>query len=293
MEIRVLLDTCAIRSHIHQHPWLLPISELRARLDVIKVSIADSAMAELFEQRVQNRIPNWNERIGEIDSILDPEQPVFPGGSELAVLSGTQLGEEPNREDRTQYYRTGWQLLRDAGDLSELQRPHTFKTSDGRTMRITLDPGRLQNVMADERDAWVAFIERMENILGPDTSPTRKQILDIAQTGLRSQQPTDPPDIADKLDGVVQVLASFIHMRTTGSTPYNPRAEHRRGDVFDWSLLFALPLPAIICTADTTFVNRFRALNSHQASQVVNMEEFSDRVANDSLLELLPHIDIA
>ena len=93
MEIRVLLDTCAIRSHIHRQPLLLPVEALRARSELVKVSIADSAMAELFEQRVEDRVPDWNDRIHEIDSILDPNQPIFPGGDGLGRPAGAQLGE--------------------------------------------------------------------------------------------------------------------------------------------------------------------------------------------------------
>lgn len=288
MEIRVLLDTCAIRSHIHQGPFLLPVDAVRARLESMKVSIADSAMAELLEQRVANRVPDWDRRVGEIDSILDTDQPIFPGGNELARLAGTQLGEEPDRADRLRYYREGWQLLRDARDIAELQRPRTYKTADGRAMQIRLDLDTLHRVMDDERNGWIAFIERMKDLIGAETNMTREQILAIMHNGLRPTAPTDPADIASKLDGVVQVLASFIYLGLNGATPYNPRREKRRGDVFDWTLLFALPLPAIVCTADKKFVNRFRSLNSRQASQLVTMEEFSRHTEDDTLQGLLP-----
>jgi hypothetical protein len=78
-------------------------------------------------------------------------------------------------------------------------------------------------------------------------------------------------------------------MAINQSPPYDPSTKERHGDLFDWALLFALPLPSVVVTSDGPFINRLRATKATDARQIVSVEEFNDHVRKDTLESLIAH----
>lgn len=94
----------------------------------------------------------------------------------------------------------------------------------------------------------------------------------------RGTYPGDPPDLGDKLDSVARMIACLVSQPLKKNDPYNPDTEKRRGDAFDISLHFYVPLHCVICTADQKFVNRLRNTGAPNARQVVSVQEFNELV---------------
>ena len=56
MIVRVLLDTCTVRNHVHGDVDTIDISAVRTRLADYKLSIPASTFAELIEQLLDGRL---------------------------------------------------------------------------------------------------------------------------------------------------------------------------------------------------------------------------------------------
>ena len=84
-------------------------------------------------------------------------------------------------------------------------------------------------------------------------------------------EPTDIPDLTARLDAVIRLQAHLSHMAINQSPPFDPSTENRRGDLFDWALLFALPLPVVIVTSDEPFINRLRQTKAPSLSKLCRL----------------------
>lgn len=290
MLTRVLLDTCAVRNHLHRSNPAIDLYALRPRLWKYRISIADPTMAELISQLLEGRLPisDWIARIGDLDAILDRHWPIFPGGHELAELSGATPPHGIDLRDSQLYYQASWRLMRNATSTADLTNGLIFKNAVGKAHRIRADAHHVATTMQAERDSWINYINRMQGLL--TGLPTGRQNFQAIVALMRSDlgaRPDDPPDLADKLDAITRMIATLVDMSLHPKTPYNPASVGRRGDAFDSCHLFAIPLPAIICTADRPFVNRLRATQAPQSNQVLTVEEFNTHVTNDTLESIL------
>lgn len=284
MSICILLDTCTFRNDVHKTGDRLDVAAIRASKEGLSVSIADPAFAELVEQIMTGRLKFDRADTIRIEAILDESQPIFPGGRELAIAAGTLVAPPADIEERRLYYRAGWRLIR-GGSTEEF-----YEYPPGTIKRVAPDCATALEATNDERARWIAFIEDMfKRLTAEKRHFSRRDIIRYIQSELnRNPAAGDPHNLVQDLDGAIHVLADFLNMRLNGNTPYNPMAEKRRGDTFDWLLLFALPVPAIVVTADGKFVNRFRATGSAQRHQVVTVTEFNERVRAGIVHELLP-----
>lgn len=290
MITRILLDTCTVRSHIHGTTPLLDLEAIKAWRHKYRVSLADSTMAELLSQLVEERLPMslWTSRVGDFDHVLDQQWPVFPGGCELASIAETSAVHGHNLRDSKLYYQAGWRLLRTAQNIRDLQQGITYSDSSSKQFAIRADAKHIASTMRNARNEWIDYISRMKTQLASQRTGRKnvETIVGLMKSDLGSR-PDDPPDLAEKLDGLTRMIAQFVDMALHSASPYNPKAERRRGDVFDLSLLFSLPLPAVICTGDGSFVNRLRATGARQSAQVVTIDEFNSHARLDTLESIL------
>ena len=123
------------------------------------------------------------------------------------------------------------------------------------------------------------YIQHIQSLL-PSLGET-----EITEEGILAQMkknqgtyPGDPPDLGDKLDSAARMIARLVSQALKKRDPYNPFTDKRRGDAFDISLLFYIPLPSVICTADEKFVNRLRDTGAFHACQVVTINELNELV---------------
>jgi hypothetical protein len=292
MITRILLDDCVVRHLAHRDAIAIDLGLLAPRLWKYRISIADPAFAELVDQRLESRLSDavWASARQDLDRMLDPRWPIFPGGNELSAIVGFQKDLTIDRWDCQRCQQLVWQLLRDSGSSADLRAGFVALDSNGKQRTVRVDEQDLRSRLARDRRDWASEIEDMrskrdQGEVDFGSLEKTKEYL-IRELGRESE---DPPDLTSKLDSVITLKARFAWMAMNNKTPYNPRAQGRRGDVFDWSLLFALPLPCVIVTADASFCNALRETGSPQACQVINVDELNEHSRNDTLESVILH----
>jgi len=289
MIVRVVLDTCIARKHLQGDGTTIDGTALTTSREQPRLSLAGTAGAELLEQLIDNRLPfaEWANRVRTFDELLDPRWPILPTGRQLSAIAGTQTDLSVDLEEERHHLSACWRLMRDARCVEDLQRAMPVGVRDGQLIGVRLDRERLKRVMDSERQSWIAYIERMnQSLVSEGIGPSDRRRLISLMRSTQGTGPGDPPDLARRLDAVTRMLADFVVM-SLGREPYNPRIERRRGDTFDLSLLYYVPLPAIVCTADGSFLNRLRASGAEHSGQVVSVEEFNELVVANRLTDVV------
>lgn len=287
---RILLDTCAARSLIHPIGPQFDLAAILSRLGKYRISLADGAAAELVSQLAEGSIHfyDWITNIDKIESFLDSRWPIFPGGKELTVLAGLQTDLTIDVRDVQLYKQAFWKVLRNAKSERVFLAGIEYKDSKGRRKELVPKPEEIKIAMQEIRQKWITHIADLQAIY----TATPEQFSSLAKTraavrfGLGTA-PTDPPDLATRLDAYLNIQANFIQMSFDSETPYKPESDKRRSDVFDMSLLQAIPLPAIIVTGDVKLINSLRQSKSSGAMQVISIDEFNKHAAADTLETLL------
>lgn len=289
---RILLDTCAVRGLLYGAEPKISIAALAPRLWKYRISMSDSAAAELLSQLVEAQIPVgvWAAHIGEIEKILDPRWPVFLGGKELSVVAGLQTDITLDIRETQIEKQAFWGLLQNATSEKKLLGGFKYQDTKGRWKALIPEPDKIKDSMQEIRKKWIAHIEELQEIhkTSPGTFIKLAKTRAAVRFGLGSA-PTDPPDLAARLDAFLNLQAHFIHASINSKTPYNPASDDRRGDIFDISLLQAIPLPAIIVTRDKRFLNTLSQIKSPDARQVISIEDFTQHAVADTLETLLTH----
>ena len=286
MLVRILLDTCTVRNHLHATGKQLDFGAIRSSSELLRFSLPGGAGVELLEQLTEGRVSwrEWANGIPAIDSILDQRWPLLPTGRQLAAIAGTQTDIEIDIEAERRHLRAVWRLQRHSKNTADLERGGWFEGADGQRYAIKLELPKLQAAGTGERDSWKNYIHHIQTLL-PSLGIKQATEADILALMKMNQgtYPGDPPDLGDKLDSVARMIARLVAQALKKKDPYNPDTERRRGDAFDISLLFYVPLPCVICTADEKFVNRLRDTGAQNARQVVSVDEFNELVRTNSV----------
>lgn len=240
----------------------------------------------MLEQLTEGRVAwtEWSNRMPSIDSILDRRWPLLPTGRQLAALAETQTDISVDIESEQRYLRAVWSLQRYATSTADLQRGGWYEGADGKKYAFKLELSKLQAAATAERESWRNYIQHIQSLL-PSlgmTGATEEVILALMKQG-QGTYPGDPPDLADKLDSADRMIARLVSQALKKRDPYNPSTDKRRGDAFDISLLFNVPLPSVICTADEKFVNRLRDTGASHSRQVVTVNELNDLVGRNGV----------
>ena len=295
MLTRILLDTCTIRHFLsNAGPQIeqIDISSAIPRLWKYRFSIADGALAELFEQlpNLPEKFTKWHCKLGELDRLLDPKWPIFVGGRELSAIAGFQTDLGIDLRNSQIYHQSIWKLLRDSQSMGQIMAGIEYTDASGKRKKLPIDPAHIKSTLDNERQTWIDFIVEMQTLHrdGKADFSTLPKIEAFLRAGLGSA-PTDVPDLATRLDAVTRLQAHFVHMAINQSPPFDPSTVKRRGDLFDWALLFALPLPSVIVTSDGKFIKRLRATKATDTIQIVSVEEFNDHARKDTLESLIAH----
>ena len=281
MLVRILLDTCTLRNHLHTIGKQLDFGAIHSNTEQLRFSVPGGAGVELLEQLTEGRLSwaEWTKGIPTIDSILDQRWPLLPTGRQLAAIAGTQTDIAIDIEAERRHLRAVWGLQRYAKSTADLQRGGWYEGADGKRYAIKLELPKLQAAGTAERDSWRDYIHHIQALLPclGVAGATEGDILAMMKMN-QGTYPGDPPDLGDRLDSVARMIARLVSQSLKKKDAYNPDTEKRRGDAFDISLLFYVPLPSVICTADEKFVNRLHDTGAPHARQVVSVNEFNDLV---------------
>ncbi len=291
MFVRIVLDTCTVRNHTDGCFPQLDLNLVRRKRDLVRISLSASAFVELAAQLADGRLSfaRWQKYIAPINAILDQRWPCLPNGKQLGWLAGTQVVEPiENLEDESRYMRACWHHLLGVspGQIGRCQ--VVYRVSDGALRSIRLDAQTLREIIATQRQEWIDFIRRMQTDLPSRgiTGADEETIREVMRSDFGSD-PSDAPGVAEKLDVVCRMIASFVACSLRAKTAYNPESEKRRGDTFDLNLLFYVPLPAVIVTGDGRFVRALKQTDAPHARQVLTIDEFNTGLDNGTLAALV------
>ncbi len=291
MLVRIVLDTCTVRNHLHGTGERFDFESIKASQEQLRFSLAGGTGVELLEQLTEGRLSwaEWGANIHVINGILDDRWPLLPTGRQLAALAGTQTDVELNVEQERRHLRACWRLQTIARSSSDLtQRGGWYEGADGKKYSIKLQVPDLTSTTSGERQSWIDYIHRIQSLAPTLGVSTLNEASILALMKSRPEAyPGDPPDFHERLDAVSRMIARLVAGSLKRRTPYNPTTEKRRGDAFDISLLFYVPLPSVICTADQKFVNRLRDTASPHAQQVVTVEELNDIMKRNEVWTLV------
>lgn len=279
---RIFLDTCTVRKIVHGDADALDLGRLAGLKGGHAVSIADGAVPELAAQLLRGSVPlaAWTARIGALDAVLDAQFPVAPGGRELAALWGghTLAGYDPG--EARAYYRAAWAYLRDAKSKADLTRASTFHAPSGRAYGLKLDQAHVERVLADAGTGWTRWVTRVAKLIAEERGNGRRiderylRELCIANLGMAM-------GITDvlKLELVAHVLAKRAIEAAKPNSPYRPKGRHN--DALDLDMLFALPVPGWVCTADRRLHRLVRSTTCSARVDVMTAAELLERLRNE------------
>lgn len=290
--IRILFDTCTIRNLLYPDGLKVDIDAILTRIYKYRISLADGAFAELISQLVTHRISffDWSNYASELNRILDQEWPIFPGGKDLSVMAGLQKDLDSDLNEVKQARQAAWKLLRDANCERTLLSGTIYRDTKGRLIELPVNPVHIEEAMQGARKTWIDRIEEIQRMQHED--PTRFSSLEKTEIFVRGdlgKAITDPPDLLDRLNAYVKLQSHFAWASINSKTPYDPSTKKNRSDLFDMALLMAIPLPAIVVTADTKFIRTLTQTKTVHAKQVIDIQEFNQHVVDDTLDALLSH----
>lgn len=283
--VRIVLDTNTIRNLIQgagpkgDPSLLLDLNTLANAKGSHPVSIADPAWAELIAQLARGAIPfgAWSKAIHQINQILDPDLPIVPGGRELAVMSGLINDPAFNFPQMCAYYRAVWTFLTEAKSPESFQQSYTFTTPDGQRQRIgPIDLTRPSEDIKERGAAWRAYLSRVVNIArgarGDSVNleksrdlPIFEDIIQLIQAHLSINL---PPALVDRLGLYIHVLARHSLRAITKDSE-----ECDQNDAMDLDILYAVVLPAVICTTDKAMRRLARETGASDGNKVMSPSE--------------------
>lgn len=290
MLVRIVLDTCTIRNHLHELGHRLDFSAINSSTEQLRFSVAGGAGFELLEQLTAGRLP-WSEwpKISTLTPYLDDRWPLLPTGRQLAALAGTQTDISIDVEAERLHLRACWRFQTIARSNEDLtQKRASYRGADGKEYAIQLNHAALASAGSQQRRSWIDYIDHIRT-LAPQLGFTKLDEASIValMKSNPNAYPGDPPDFGDRLDAVSRMIARLVAQSLNRTAPYNPSSVKRRGDAFDISLLFYVPLPSVICTADERFVNRLRDTGAPHAKQVVTVNELNNLMRNNGVANLV------
>jgi hypothetical protein len=262
---RIILDTAVVREDA------LDLNALGRVAGNHPVSLADGAVIELVHwmrsSGKRSAFPVWPDRARRYAEVLDPTMPIAPGGHELAALAGLRDFEPGfSAENLREYSREVWKFLAGVKNATDLDKPYIFRLSN---QKVTFDVRPTSPVLKRTGDEWAALALRVGELL---RSADRSSVTDGELRKLFVQNLAANGEVrhVDRLDLVIAALARRTYEAAfLGASP-KPGVSN---DALDFSLLFSVALPAVVCTSDQHFVNFVRQLKSRDSNKVMSPDE--------------------
>jgi hypothetical protein len=273
--VRVVLDTSAVRAVAHGDDDALDVDALRELEGLPHFCVADGAMLELLDDLLSGSLTfeGWAHATKRVEPLLDPTSPVAPGGRSLARIWGAAPPRKDDGIGEDQYRREVWRHMSAARSRAELVRPLSYVQGDQR-VEVQLEPDRPSSRVREAGGTYASWFDRVaEHAL--DDAGRRKgedEIADDIRTGL-----SNILGFADMqmLDLSIRFSAKRVVERCG---PRRSRYKPTANDALDLELLFALPLPALVCTGDQRLIRVVRSLGSPQGRDVLSPPELLERL---------------
>jgi hypothetical protein len=280
---RILLDTSVVRKVIHGDGDALDPAVLAAAKGDHAVSIADGTFVELAAALLRGSVTpeKWVKRIAMFDDLLDPDFPVVPGGKKLAAFWGGHPPAGLDLNEARAYYRAVWAYLRNAKSAVDLSRREVFYVPSGRAYSIQLDQTHVEAVLAEVGQRWSGWVTNIATLIrglrDNGESVTEENLRQVTKSHLMLDMGAAD---AGKLDLVSHVLAKRGIQAAAARTPYNPNGDPN--DPLDLDLLFGIPLPAWVCTADARLHRLVRSTPCADRNAVMTVAELLETLAAEA-----------
>lgn len=269
----IVLDTNILRHTVHENATLgIDLARLGALRGHAPVSLSQTAYIELTNHLLNQKFTfeRWQAIVPALDAVIDPEHPIVPMGIALRVMLGVATAPEADLKRGLRGLRAMWHVLKTAREPGDLREGRAFRfENETRSFR----PSAIKAELDENERRWRAIFERVVEQLGRPVVPADKPWL--AESIRRGIGDDDVLRIPEH-ETVVQVAVSWLMDHGRGyekGVGYKPK----RNDAMDFDQLFALGLPAIICTSDTRFLNRVRPLRTPGSDRVISPAELLDR----------------
>lgn len=280
MCVRVVLDTCAVRNHIHGN-GSLPVEEIRRYPNEVRVSIHDVAFSEFIIDLNDGHVnwTDWLDVAADFRAMIDPEFPVLLSGRDLATLAG--LVESEAEDDQLPPHDisfTSWRFLLNAQRPEDLGRERVVRTTDNVEMKVCLNIDAARDHIEQSREFWAEYIDAISALPGEVTRLEILKLLEGAITGRYGE-------VLDELRPSLQLLSHYIDIARHN---YNPESDKRKNDYLDFQILFSLALGnAVICTEDKRMHSTLKFVKAPEARRVISIEELKRRLGEKTLSELI------
>lgn len=284
---RVVVDTCVVRGHIHSDGALLADWAPLVETGTIAVSIPDTCVAELLLALLEERISwaDWRARVPEISSLLDPAMPVLPGNRELAYMVGLSTNAKAYEIPMETQSRAMWAALLQAENREDLGAPFDVTSADGSTISVSLGVAQAKEIVEEFRDYWFSYIRVLwgSYCIDPPSGPEIDRIVSEGALQLFGGSEAN----CARIDAMVRLLSRYAKLAIQSKTPYNAESERNRGDWFDYLMLMALGLPAVLCTTDTRLIDKVTETGSTQASLILTPEQLLTAAQDGALASIV------
>jgi hypothetical protein len=278
---RILLDTVTVRKVLYADPDALDLEKLALVRGERLVSISDGSLAELAAALLQGRlsVDIWAARIAQFDAVLDQVAPVYPGGVELATLAGLRAASPTfDPSSALGYYRATWAMLRAVRSKEDLERPGAYVDAGGRRFQLRLDSKHAEEVLREAGSKWTDWVnaagQQLRELRGAGDQLDAEELRELIRRFLM----LDGMEAAalDKLDLAIRVIALRTLQAGEAHAAYKPS---RSNDAIDFDLLFAVALPALVCTSDGRLVRLAQDTGSADANRVMLPTDLLTRLA--------------
>lgn len=239
--------------------------------------LADPAMVELVNQlkRGQFAWDDWQRAKPELVAMIDPDEPILPGGVHLLadLLTtpppghGPQLKQELRDEERAAWLR----LLRaESADGLESVAPAQI---NGRAVLAGTRAHKAGGILDEVRGDFAEHVAEARRLASADPVAIRAELLK-AERGLFSQLDEigrGEPPLSKRLDARIKYDLRKYALALQRRNPYNPSSPRNRNDAIDAGLLDYLALPALVCTADAILIRDVRLTGSPQVAWMIDV----------------------
>lgn len=268
--VRVMLDTSVVRRLARRAPDALDVERCRVSIvgEPVVFSIADGAVLELLDDLTNGSVSfeQWAHAAPQLQALLDPTMPIGPGGRELAPW----LPAIPRKHgiDSAQHRRASWEHLALVRSRADLVAARRYRQADGALIEDQLDPVAVAREVEAAGAAYAAWFAKVVHLARDERGQMRSRDWIVGQMLAGLSEDMGCFD-ATRLELACHYQAQRAIEAAHARTPYVPT----RNDALDLELLFTLPLPAVVCTADDRLVRFVRRLHTEQGDLVMTARE--------------------
>jgi len=232
--------------------------------------LAYFTVVELMEQVHELRFPwsDWELARGSLQQLLDPDEPIALGGTELLADLGifTKGGAAAVPRGLRENLNEAWVAMPTASVPGGFPSPSHKRQIEKDSWAEMFD-----GFHAEAKKAVVDVPEPID-LTSMDGSLGEGMFRLFCESWDSKTRVSGGPKSSVRLDAMFRVVAHLFR-RQMAAKPYNSRK--RANDVFDWELLRYLAVPALVCTGDLKLMKAVEESRTWQRKWVLGPEELA------------------